>query len=57
MKVIKFESKEKGSCFLMVKEEDSGIIGGLLETGQKGSWKVLDVSEKEYNSLPEWEGF
>lgn len=44
MKVIK--SKEKGSCFLMVKEEDSGIIGGFL-----------DVSEKEYNSLPEWEGF
>ena len=57
MKAIKINSNEKGSCFLMVKEKDSGLIGELLEIGQKGTWEVLNVTKKEIESLPEWEGF
>lgn len=58
MKAIKFVSEEKGSAFLIISEQDMNKSSlDHFEEDMKGTFEIIDITEEEYNALPEFEGF
>jgi hypothetical protein len=69
MRVVQLERPEMGGCIIKVPEEGeinnpvdvvSDELKSMIEdgcSGEKLTITVLDMTEAEYNKLPEWTGW